>query len=237
MAGKSSINIGLGVFILICTVNLYAEYNINHFLIHISKPMIVGSLMLLFYLNRPQPLPKYYRLILWGLLFSILGDSLLMFVEQNPDKSYLFLMGLGSFLITHIFYLLGFLNYEPAQPNWLNSNAWIALPFLLILAGMLIFLWPGLNGLMKLAVPLYSSVIVAMVIGSFTLKNKIPSSVFLILLAGVSSFMFSDSLIAFNKFRSFQPFGWNPRISIMLTYMIAQLLIVYSWLKISNTTS
>ncbi len=221
-------------FLFICIVNLYADYTINHQLIYFSKPLIIISLAVFFILSVKRPIEKMGKLILFGLLFSLIGDTLLMFVENNPDKPYLFLLGLGSFLLTHVFYITAFFSFKKERSNWVLQNKWIVLPFLILLGSMLFYLWPDLNNGMKIPVAVYASVIVMMAIAALSMKNKIESPMFTILVAGVFLFIISDSLIAFNKFKSFQPFGMNPRISIMLTYMLAQFLIIFSCIKISK---
>ena len=111
-----------------------------------------------------------------------------------------------------------------------EQDGTVSICFRLYLFGMLSYLWNDLNDL-KIAVVIYSVVICLMAIAALNLKNKMPSAVFYMLFSGVLLFLFSDSIIALNKFGGEGlPIPYH-RIMIMCTYIIAQLLIAISTLK------
>ena len=177
----------------------------NHILRMISKPVPVLVLLLSL-----KPDTKYKKLIFGGFIFSLLGDILLETAEN------LFVFGLLSFLIAHIFYITAFLNRR-------NSKSLITAILLLSFgAGYYYFLFPGLG---KMAVPvfIYIVVILTMTWSAFSQYSFNDYSKYAAI--GAVFFVFSDSLIAFTKFHSPLPFS---RYAIILTYWLAQYLIFYS---------
>ena len=73
-----------------------------------------------------------------------------------------------------------------------------------------------------------------MAITALNLKTKLPSGIFFILFFGVLLFLFSDSIIALNKFKSNDLQIPYPRVLIMCTYITAQFLIAFSTLKVEE---
>ena len=57
-----------------------------------------------------------------ALVFSVGGDTLLMFVEGDPGRPQFFLFGLASFLVAHIFYLIAFAKYPSDQLGLINRK-------------------------------------------------------------------------------------------------------------------
>ncbi|HUR65091.1 MAG TPA: lysoplasmalogenase, partial [Chitinophagaceae bacterium] len=161
---------------------------------------------------------KLAKWILMALFFSWVGDVLLMFQEKKPD---LFLFGLVSFLIAHIFYIIFFNRIrvrEKIKPH---------LFFLLIVgiyyAALIIRLSPFLDA-MKWPVRVYGFVISIMLMLALHMlfsRNK-KAAKWMVL--GAVLFVISDSVLAINKF--YQSFEVAD-IIIMLSYGLAQLFIVY----------
>ncbi|MEM1119903.1 MAG: lysoplasmalogenase [Bacteroidota bacterium] len=217
-------NIWQLLFVAVTFLNLYAE-TIQHIpLIYFSKPLLMVCLGLHFYVNQTKSTP-YGQLILVGLFFSFLGDVFLMFRETGDKASVLFLLGLGSFLITQFLYFFAFTRLTRGS-GFIRKNWWIGLLFLGFLVGSSIFLLPDLPVAFKLPVLVYSTVITLMVVSCINLYHLIPTTIFRFLLFGVLLFMCSDTLIGLNQFKKEViqiPF---PRIAIMSTYILAQWLIV-----------
>ena len=219
------------LFGIIAVTEIYAEITHNIQLIYVVKPLLMISLSIFYYLNIQTKSSRFNRFILLGLIFSIGGDTFLMF-----QGSQFFMAGLGCFLVTHIFYILGFQHYQKTKRGFMNHKKWLIAPFVLYLFGMLFYLWNDLNDL-KIPVVIYSAVICLMAITALNLKNKLPSTVFYTLFSGVLLFLFSDSVIALNKFGGEGLQIPYPRIVIMCTYIIAQLLIAISTLKANKLES
>ena len=155
----------------------------------------------------------YTRAILAGLCFSIIGDSLLLFPAQ-------FKSGLFSFLIGHIWYMLGFLSGDWSLP---------ILPTLIITIlalGMVFQLYPTLEKL-KIPVLVYIFMIAGMGITSFGRLEALQTFPTLIGAIGASLFMISDGVLGWNKFKN--PFHLAAGI-ILITYYSGQWMIFYSTL-------
>lgn len=224
------------LFFLLSVINLCAEYLGNSLLIFTTKPLLLSLLSIYFFISRnhlPTPFKKY---ILAGLVFSIAGDTFLMFVENSTGYEHFFLFGLGSFLFTHICYLVGFLSFPGTIKGWVSDRPWTILFFAAYLVGNCIFLWSDLPADLKIPVVVYSTAIIAMTAAALNLKGKIPTLAFQILITGVILFVCSDSIIALNKFKSSQLSLPYPRLLIMITYLLGQYLIVQGCLKTTLTS-
>ena len=216
------------LFFIDAAINLWAEYSQQEVLILISKPLLISLLALWFFIKTRPFRHPFERWILVGLLFSIGGDTLLMFVENGPKDDRFFLLGLGSFLLAQLSYLTGFLKYPDARTGAVSQRPFLALPFLLYLIVLLSSLWEGIPEAMTLPVAIYALAIVGMAVAAYNLRNKLPFTAFSPLIAGVLLFVLSDSLIAINKFGDPIPLA---RIFIMSTYIIGQYLIVLGVIK------
>ena len=76
---------------------------------------------------------------------------------------------------------------------------------------------------MQIPISIYSSVIILMVIAALNWKDYINKQAFKFVFWGALLFMFSDSIIALNKFKSAIP---QAHIWIMSLYLLGQYLIV-----------
>lgn len=215
----------LYAYLLLGLLTLWAEHRQSEFLIFATKPLLLSLLSLWFYLRLRPMEERFPRFVLAGLIFSIGGDTLLMLVENGPKGEQFFLLGLGSFLLAQLSYLLGFASYPGAKGGDVVKAPWRVWPFALYLAGIIIVLWPGIPGAMKAPVAVYACAIVGMAIAAFNLRPMLARGVFQGLMAGVLFFILSDSLIALSKFRSGAITIPYPRLLIMSTYLLAQYLI------------
>jgi len=151
-------------------------------------------------------------LLLTALLFSTAGD---IFLALDTDGETFFVLGLGSFLISHIFYTLTFLQSTAFQPI-----ALLPILFILTLAGGLTTqIWQGLG---SLKIPVLAYILVSGVMG---ISAAVYDPLNWVLIAGAIIFMLSDSLIAVQKF-------WRPvpyrDFLVMSSYYLAQILIFWS---------
>ena len=208
--------LGIILFLILLFIDMAAVYFKNEPLRYISKPLLMPLLIGYFIFNtRPfiSPLKKW---IVFALIFSWVGDVLLMFESMSPD---FFMSGLVAFLIAHFFYIL-FYESIIRREN-LKKNYWWFIPVLIYYVSVIYILSPHL-GEMKLPVRIYGIVISYMLIQALqTARIKYQNAAGL-MIAGSVLFITSDSLLAINKFHSsFEYAG----IAIMLTYGIGQLLI------------
>ena len=143
-------------------------------------------------LVQPHLIPKYYHLLLVGLIFCLIGDVCLALPQQR-----MFLLGLVSFLVGHIFYVLGFFSVTSTTAwTWVGSLA------VLLVSGT-IYWWlrPHL-GEMKIPVVIYIIVISIMISGACSLLGNpdLSRSGRIMAFTGAVSFYFSDVFVARDRF-------------------------------------
>lgn len=198
----------------------------------ICKPAIMITLGLHYLVNR-QFQEIFSKSLVLALIFSCAGDTLLMF--QGKDGNF-FMFGLGAFLVAHIFYMLAYRQHQSSdRSNELQGLQKIRYAFPVVLSGtgLIVILYGRLDG-MKIPVLIYAVVLTAMVLAALFRFGKTTSSSFAMVFGGAILFMISDSLIAINKFlESLSHAG----LWIMITYIVAQYLIVTGLMKHKTTTS
>ncbi|PIA15814.1 YhhN-like protein [Coemansia reversa NRRL 1564] len=162
------------------------------------KPVIT---LLIAYPTFRKPFP-YISL---GLVFSAIGDALLMIPHEDA-----FVFGLLSFLVAHILYIMSF--KAPVRLSW------AAIPLTVFSGTMLYMLQPGItkeNVAVQLGVIIYVVAITTMTYRALFTGNTI-------LTIGALLFCVSDAVLAWEKY--VYPYTWCEFV-IMLTYYIAQLCI------------
>jgi alkenylglycerophosphocholine hydrolase len=153
------------------------------------------------------------KLLTLGMLLSSLGD-----IALTIQLELAFMIGLGFFLLAHVTYIIAF-----GLKTRLNPRR---IPFFVLVVGfgitMAIVLAPHLGGF---APPVYAYLVVITVMVVFSgLRTEVSP----LLMLGGLSFMASDAMIAVSKFM--QPFP-GAGFSIMLTYYLAQFLIVWAFIS------
>ena len=222
------------LYIIFSVINVGMEYWYIRWGIFLTKPLLLLLLSIYFYQSTRSYPSSFRKYLLGGLIFSIFGDSFLMFVEQNPDVPQFFMLGLGSFLMAHVFYLLAFAKIPQAlTKGFLVQKKWVILFFVLYFIGNVLFLWPAVPADLKIPVTVYVLAIISMATMGANLKGVISSRLFNGLFLGILLFVISDSLVAINKFH---PLDWQipaARVFIMVTYLAAQYLIATRSVKIT----
>lgn len=178
----------------------------GHILVKAAPILILGAI------TAGHVVSPYTLWVLLALLFSAGGD-----VALGLDSERYFVIGLGLFLIAHLFYVV-------ALAQSLAFTVISLLPLLLIAVLMVILvskLYPQL-GKLRLPVMLYISVIAAMGIAA---SFHAPFNILLVI--GAIIFMLSDATIAINKF--LQPVPQRDFV-VMTTYYAAQLLLVLGFM-------
>ncbi len=223
-------NIPRLAFFAAAMLNLLGEITVNNTLVYCTKPLLMPllALWLAVAVNRTSEQSFLRRAVLGALVFSTLGDVLLMF--SGP---LFFLLGLVFFLLAHLFYIGGFTAVCSFKNGFLNRQPWWALPFLAFPVLLLILLWTGIPSGMRTPVAIYAGIISVMALSVVNLKGKISNSIFSTLLAGALLFLVSDSLLAIAKFG--QPFE-GARWTIMGTYIGGQYLLVLGVARMLKST-
>ena len=183
----------------------------------VLKPILIPALIV-YYLSATRhstsPLQKW---ILAALLFSWVGDVLLMF--QDYDGIF-FLLGLSAFLIAHIFYILFF--HRIRTDHRINGKLLLLLAVALYYFALMAWLSPHL-GEMKLPVWVYGFFISLMLLLALHTGGAASVRGGKMMLAGAVLFVVSDSLLAINKFHGAFPYA---HFLVIITYGFAQLLLV-----------
>jgi alkenylglycerophosphocholine/alkenylglycerophosphoethanolamine hydrolase len=153
---------------------------------------------------------RSHKFFIVGLAFSASGD---FFLGYDPVNW--FVLGLGSFLIAHIFYIF---SLKPILPK---AEIIKRLPVIVVYCfygvGMFSFIYTGLG---ELFIPVFIYMAILLLMGIATLLSQ-KSNTWLII--GGISFIVSDSLIGLDKFYLEIPYAsfW-----IMTTYYFAQFSLV-----------
>jgi uncharacterized membrane protein YhhN len=177
-------------------------------------PLLIG-----FVLSNMRQMKCYLTVVL-ALIFSWVGDILLLFADTEPY----FVLGLAAFLIAQISYFIGYTkamdkNFEPL----IIRKYPLLIPLLAAIPMVLLRVLNPYLGDLLLPVILYSGALLIMTTGAVSRYGKTSLQSFLLVTVGAFVFLLSDSLIALDRFMNNIPF--SP-ILVMSTYILAQGLIV-----------
>jgi len=204
----------LAVLLLVCL--LYFEKNGNQ-KGKLPTKTILSCLFIVAALAQSHPIPGYFYLLLLGLIFCLGGD---VFLALPQDR--MFLLGLVSFLLGHVFYAVCFF-YVADVSLWTGIGG---------LAGLfvsgLVFWWlrPHL-GSMLLPVSAYIIVITVMVVGAWTVfgDSQLGYAGRLLVLIGAVSFYLSDLFVARDRFLKSE---FSNRLIGLPMYYCGQFLLAFS---------
>ncbi|UPT66368.1 MAG: lysoplasmalogenase [Sphingobacteriales bacterium JAD_PAG50586_3] len=194
----------------------------------VCKPFLMPVLMVLFFTNNKGNNRAERILFPLALLFSLAGDVLLMFHKDN-----LFVFGLASFLVAHIFFIASFWSRIKGRNIAIGTYLLSLLPFVVFVGGFLSVLIPSLQAkevTQPLVVPVsvYACVIGIMGFSALMRRAGVSTQGFNLVFVGALFFIISDSCIALNHFIMPIP---QPTLLIMATYGIAQYLITVGTAK------
>jgi len=215
-------------YILVAILEVFAEYSGNHILHFVTKPLLMPVLMILYFLEAKSVMNGFHKKILVAFFFSWLGDIFLM-IPVNQELFFLF--GLGSFLVTHILYAVAFTNVTfPSNEALLPKKFWILIPLVVYFALLMYSFFPLVPTEMKIPVAVYSCAIAAMSLFAINRYGRVSAPSFKFVLAGALLFMFSDSIIAINKFL-FNGTFFLSGVWIMTLYILGQYFIAKGTLR------
>jgi uncharacterized membrane protein YhhN len=151
------------------------------------------------------------RWLLAGLICGLAGD---VFLLGRSDTR--FRLGLASFLVGHVAFVVAFTRLGIDPPTWLWA-AWVVL-FGCLLYTRRVLPAAMLRGGQALTLPvaIYTVVIGAMVIFAYDTGEPL-------IAVGATVFAASDSILAVDRF--VEPKPWAP-LAVMITYHLGQALIV-----------
>lgn len=187
----------------------------------ISKPALMLILIVYFH-NRTKGLHSLKNFILLALIFSWFGDVLLLIEKSFRAFGFLFVYGLSSFLIAHLFYIIYFWRirrHNISEPKFKP----LTITAVLIYTGTFYFLIYDFLSVLKIPVLFYCLIISLMLMASFQAFDLRKSSYGKICIAGTVLFAISDSILAVNRFVTPLPLGG---VLVILTYAVGQFLIM-----------
>ena len=208
------------LFRITTTGQLIAVEKENQKWIYITKPLMM-PLLALYYAVSSIQMNEFDWLIVAALLAGCAGDTFLML---KGNENY-FLLGMVSFLLGHIFYIISFILSMGTDIVLMSiAGPLLFIPVLVILY----FTFPRFKDKMgdyKIPVYVYMVAILLMHVFAILRGTQYPlyCSCFILTYIGSILFILSDSLIAVDKFGEKK----IPRIRsyIMETYILGQFLI------------
>ena len=203
----------VNIYLLITVVHLFLLQTNMEFYQQLTKVLLVPVLIVYAWSNAAGAAR-------WALVTALLlgwaGDILLLFSER---QELFFLLGLGAFLAGHLAYIRSFMLWKDGS----GSHQWAPYFGLVAVVSILMSRITASLGDMLVPVLLYVAAISAMTVMAIRRKGATNTTSYYAVLTGALCFIASDYLIAWNKFHSLIP---NSAVWIMLTYAIAQYLIV-----------
>jgi uncharacterized membrane protein YhhN len=155
----------------------------------------------------PDPTPDGARLfIVVGLLCSLAGDVFLMLDER------LFLGGLVAFLLGHVAYVLGLVQFD-LTPALLVAGVVVVLVAAAVIGSRVVRGAGGQDRRLAAPVAVYMAVISLMVVMAF--GTSVPAAI-----VGALLFYASDGILGWNRFVQPLPHG---RLAVMTTYHLGQI--------------
>lgn len=217
-------NIFIAVAVLELSGHILKIPEINQF----SKPLLMPILLVFFKRSLKSPLNLSFLLASLALIFSWVGDVFLLLQAENSN---FFIFGLASFAVAQIFFINAYLKARNLEGSIsVKSKIPYTIPFFIFTVVFVGYLWPEIIGL-RVPIIIYAVLLTSMAITSILRMDQTNLKSFNQVFFGSILFMFSDSLIAINKFAN--PME-NPGLFIMLTYILAQWNIVNGLLKHYN---
>lgn len=151
---------------------------------------------------------RYRHWIAIGLALSAAGDVFLMLPFDG------FVFGLGSFLLAHLAYLLALRQ----RGGWWRVR-WPVAVYAGVAALVLVRLWPGLPGELKLPVIVYVVALAGMAAQAASVWRERPDASTRIAAIGGALFVASDALLALDRFSTQIPM---VSVWVLATYWVAQ---------------
>ncbi|MDR7087232.1 putative membrane protein YhhN [Aeromicrobium panaciterrae] len=199
-----------GFFVLAALTDWHAVYRENKRLETIAKPATLVALILVaLSLGASDTSPG--RWLLFALAFGLVGD-----IANLGDSESRFKMGLGTFLIGHLGYLVCFSELGLPRPGW----SWAVFGVLILSMIWTREVTPSTHRQSGLAlsapVVAYTLVIAGMLILAWFTGDWL-------IAVGAAVFVVSDSVLSMNRFVRPIP---HAQLAIMTTYHVGQALIV-----------
>jgi uncharacterized membrane protein YhhN len=164
------------------------------------------TIAIIFFASGNRSMSRLSAQMVTALIFCLLGDIALIW-------DHLFLLGVAFFLIAHLLFI------RALSSRFGFRLAPVALIFALVLIlGMSFYLWSGLDNTLKIAIPIYATVIGLMGAQAISIGLRRRSSIRTQIALGGILFILSDALLGINAFK--EPFDFSG-VYILSTYWAA----------------
>lgn len=161
------------------------------------------TITIIFFASSNRSMSRLSAQMVTALIFCLLGDIALIW-------DHLFLLGVGFFLVAHLLFI------RALTSRFGFRLAPVALIFALaLILGMSFYLWSGLDNILKIAIPIYATVIGLMGAQALSIGLRRRSSMRAQIALGGVLFILSDALLGINAFKT--PFAFSG-VFILSTY-------------------
>lgn len=205
----------LGIFILTTLVHLYATYSNNRPFRNVTKGFIILSLLGFYHTSVAEP--SWFIII--AILLSWLGDLFLI-----PKGKKWFVLGGSSFLLSHIFFVLGYNELFDITQVPIYFIIPIALAY--IFAVVIIFIKLKVYLPKALIIPMFCYLLINGTMNSFAWFRMIEGFGINTLMTVIGSILFfiSDTALFFVDFN--KDSIMKSHFLVMLTYSLGEFLII-----------
>lgn len=207
----------------ICSFSRLIEGDLANYLEWFSKPLLMPLLFLYV-----KSYIKNHNILALGILFAWFGD---LFLMVAGNEFLLFLLGLVSFLVMQIMYIILYLSASDRTVALSKGTFLSYLPFVALGIYFYYLMYPSLDFILTFAVGIYAAALVSMNIAAQSRRNRTRSISYSLVSLGALLFMISDMIIGYSKFVS--SFSYSGFL-IMITYFIGQFLIMEGIIRCST---
>ena len=205
----------LAVFIIATAIHLYASLKQDKKMRNMTKPFILLALLGFYVLAARVP----STFIILALIFSWLGDVLLM-----PKGVKWFTAGGIAFMISHVFFILGYLK----DVNFAAIPVWLVILLAVFFVSVVTYIFSKLKPHLPKALfyPMFLYLLINGAMNCFAIFRwvSVPSAATLTTAIGAALFFISDASLFFVRFN--KESRMKTHFLVMLTYSIGELLIV-----------
>ena len=210
------------LFICIVVAELIAVSMDSKPLEYLFKPAIMLALGIYFFQQTAKiEETKQRNRIFAAIFFSLIGDIILMFPSG-------FILGLAAFLVAHLCYIYAFMLDNNGIVFGKKDRLIAAIGVLAYAIIFLSFVLPKVQTVLQIPIAAYGLTILTMLLTALNRWKSVENTSFQWVFIGAIVFVFSDSLLAINRF--VQPVTL-ANIGIMLAYSAGQFFIVKGVLK------
>ena len=192
---------------MVALVNLVSAYLFKEGLRKLTKCLLMPTL-LVFYLLQTE---HVYLMVVAAIVLSWAGDAFLI----KKDKPLFFRLGLVAFLLSHVFYIIAFLQLTAS----FNLIALVISVVVVIPLTIIVLKKVNAPKPMKIPVAVYAATIMMMSMAALQLMLASPFLPALLIFVGSLVFIYSDSYMAYLLFGK-KPKHFN--VITMIPYIIAQ---------------